>query len=331
MLTGVTSKEQVTPRNFLPNAWHRLCCPIAVETVFKRHFWLVHFAFILAAAFLVMRVVSAYIEVQISPEPRSFVAPLAATNAPAAAKISMQALAELLGLPRPDPDPMPPKNPGKDADFTSEPVHTALRLKLLGTLLSDTEPRASVATILDVDTSRTQTYVVQSKVRDAEVLNILRTRVIVLNNSRREFIDAVPGDGAGSPLTPPLPSEIPPPRVAPTLGAGLKQVSENKYELPRADLDKTLANLNDLAVQARIVPAFKDGQSTGFRLFSIQPDSLYAKMGVQNGDVIRRINGFDINSPEKALEIYSKLKETTRLDVDIDRNGNNVTKTYNIQ
>ncbi len=100
---------------------------------------------------------------------------------------------------------------------------------------------------------------------------------------------------------------------------------------PRTELDKALANLNDLAMQARIVPAFKDGQAEGFKLFSIRPDSLYSKIGIVNGDVIKRINGFDMNSPEKALEIYTKLKDANRIDVEIDRNGTSVRKTYNVR
>ena len=84
-------------------------------------------------------------------------------------------------------------------------------------------------------------------------------------------------------------------------------------------------------MQARIVPAFKDGVAKGFKLFSIRPDSIYTKIGVQNGDVIRRINGYDLNSPEKALEIYSKLKEASRIDIELERNGSVVRKTYNVR
>jgi general secretion pathway protein C len=115
------------------------------------------------------------------------------------------------------------------------------------------------------------------------------------------------------------------------LGDGIKSLSENEYEIPRKEIDKTLSNLNDVAMQARIVPAFKDGVAQGFKLFSIRPDSIYTKIGIQNGDVIKRINGFDLNSPEKALEIYSKLKEAGRIDIEVERNGAAVRKTYNVR
>jgi len=35
--------------------------------------------------------------------------------------------------------------------------------------------------------------------------------------------------------------------------------------------------------------------------------------------VIRRINGIDMTSPEKALEAYSLLKDVTRFEVDLER------------
>jgi general secretion pathway protein C len=119
--------------------------------------------------------------------------------------------------------------------------------------------------------------------------------------------------------------------VVASLGSGIRAVSENSYEVPKEEIDKALGNLNDIAMQARIVPAFKDGVATGFKLFSIRPDSLYSKIGIQNGDVIRRINGFEINSPEKALEVYAKLKESSRIEIEIDRNGSPIRKTYNVR
>ena len=115
------------------------------------------------------------------------------------------------------------------------------------------------------------------------------------------------------------------------MGTGIRAMSDNEYEVPRAEIEKTLSNLNDVAMQARIVPAFKDGQAQGFKLFSIRPDSIYNKIGIQNGDVIRRINGNDLNSPEKALEIYTRLKDASRIDIELERNGNVLRKTYNVR
>ena len=107
-------------------------------------------------------------------------------------------------------------------------------------------------------------------------------------------------------------------------------MADNRYEVDRKYIDDTLSNLNNVATQARIVPSFKNGVANGFKLFSIQPGSLYSAIGVENGDVIQRINGFEINSPDKALEVYQKLRESSHITIDIERNGQIVRKEYNV-
>ena len=41
--------------------------------------------------------------------------------------------------------------------------------------------------------------------------------------------------------------------------------------------------------------------------------------------------GLDLTSPEKALEVYSKLKSAGHLSVGVERNGQKVTKDYSIR
>lgn len=312
-----------------------------MELLFRRHFWVVHLLFLFGVMFLVARTVNAFIEVALLPLPTGQARPVpVAKKVEPPAQLNLDLVAKVMGLPVPKPEPevVEPKAPV--VDLNSAPVHTSLRVKLLGTLVSDAFPEWSVASIQDVVTLKTATYMVGDRVQNAEIVEIERQRVIVINNNRREFIDATPGDGLGGVVAAPVASapvvaaapaynDNPPPSQV--LGAGVKQLSENDYEIPRSEIDKTLSNLNDVAMQARIVPAFKDGVAQGFKLFSIRPDSIYTKIGIQNGDVIKRINGYDLNSPEKALEIYSKLKDASRIDIEVERNGATIRKTYNVR
>ena len=114
------------------------------------------------------------------------------------------------------------------------------------------------------------------------------------------------------------------------LGASIKKTGENSYEVGQGDIDKALNNLSELSTQARIVPAFEGGKTIGFKLFSIRPGSLYSKVGLQNGDVITRINGYEMSSPEKGLEIYTKLKDAKSVNVDLKRRGKPMTLDYAI-
>ncbi len=306
-----------------------------MELLFKRHFWVIHLLFIFGVMLLVARTGNVFVESRILPLPTSGHAKATKQVADPIAALNAERLSKLTGLPLPkEPEVKEPTTP--TVDLNAPPVRSSLRLKLLGTLLAALA-EYSVASIQDVVTLKSQTYMVGDKIQSAEVLEIERARVIILNNNRREFIDGTPGDGSAVAYAPPTLPVVaaktgngdPPPSVA--LGNSIKPTSENEYEVPRAEIDKTLSNLNDVAMQARIVPAFKDGVAQGFKLFSIRPDSIYTKIGIQNGDVIKRINGYDLNSPEKALEIYSKLKEASRIDIEVERNGASVRKTYNVR
>lgn len=114
------------------------------------------------------------------------------------------------------------------------------------------------------------------------------------------------------------------------LGKGITKNSDTSYTVTQEEVDKALGNLSSLATQARIVPAFEGGEPVGFKLFSIRPNSLYSKIGIQNGDVITRINGYEINSPDKALEVYQKLKDSKAINVDLKRRGKPMTLEYGI-
>ncbi len=309
-----------------------------MELLFKRHFWVVHLLFIFAAAFFVTKTVNAFVESRIIPLPtggaKATTKPKVVEPVP---QLNVDRLAKLTGLPVPKPEVEVREPVPAAADLNAAPVKSGLRVKLLGTLVSEDSPKWSIASIQDVATLKSDTYMVDDVVQGAKVLEIERLRVIVLNNNRREYIDGTPGDGNSVVAPPPVVASAPvrpgndgaPPSTV--LGAGVKQLSENDYEIPRDEINKTLSNLNDVAMQARIVPAFKDGVAQGFKLFSIRPDSIYTKIGIQNGDVIKRINGLDMNSPEKALEIYSKLKDSSRIDIEVERNGAAVRKTYNVR
>ncbi|MCL2625900.1 MAG: general secretion pathway protein GspC [Cystobacterineae bacterium] len=291
-----------------------------MEFLFKRNFWIVWLLFLAIAAWLSARLVSFFIasSLQIAPQPQEIHQPI--TNfSPSKPLLDTAALAKLLGIELASQNPLA-RETSVQADNNNLP-RSSLPSRLLGTLLSF-PPQWSLASLQNTTTQKPLSLAVGDTVEGATIVNIERNRVIIVNNGQREYIDAnAPGT---APTTPP-PSM---PQADAT--SNIREVSPNNYEVPRNELEKMLGNLNEVAMQARIVPAFKDGVSQGFRLYSIRPNSFYQKIGIQNGDIVKRINGFDMNSPEKALELYSKLKDSARVDLEIERGGNSLKKTYNI-
>jgi general secretion pathway protein C len=111
----------------------------------------------------------------------------------------------------------------------------------------------------------------------------------------------------------------------------IRTVGEHAYEVPREDVQAAFSQLEDLSTQARVVPAFKEGQARGFKMFAIRPHSLFAKLGLQNGDVLQRINGLSLSTPETAITAFQSLREARHVEVDLERGGAPVRKTYDVR
>lgn len=60
----------------------------------------------------------------------------------------------------------------------------------------------------------------------------------------------------------------------------------------------------------------------GFKLVNVQPGSIYEKLGLLKGDIIKKFNGQIIDSPEAAKGIYEKLqKSPSKVEIVIERDG----------
>lgn len=111
----------------------------------------------------------------------------------------------------------------------------------------------------------------------------------------------------------------------------IKKISDTDFQIDRAVVDNILENQAQLMRTARIVPEQKDGKVVGIRLFGIRPETLLGKLGLQNGDRLEAINGFEMASPEKALEAYARLRTADSLAVKVTRRGNPMTIDFKIQ
>jgi general secretion pathway protein C len=115
------------------------------------------------------------------------------------------------------------------------------------------------------------------------------------------------------------------------LRKGIQAVSPTEYNIDRGVVDKILENQAELMKQARIVPVQENGRVVGVRLLGVRQDALLGVLGMKNGDVLKTINGFEMGSPEKALEAYARLRTADKLTVQIERDGKTVNLDYNIR
>jgi hypothetical protein len=115
------------------------------------------------------------------------------------------------------------------------------------------------------------------------------------------------------------------------LNRGIRKLAGRRYEIKRGTLELALGNLGALAKWVRVRPEVRDGKAFGFRLFAIKADGPFAKLGLQNDDVLVSINGLDLATPERALDAYGKLKESPRFVLGLIREKHETTQEYTIR
>jgi general secretion pathway protein C len=99
-----------------------------------------------------------------------------------------------------------------------------------------------------------------------------------------------------------------------------------------ASLNQRLKTLNgpdgqgisQILSSARIVPQYADGQMQGMRVDSIKADSVFQKVGLQNGDVITEVNGIVIDRVEATSAIFDEFATAESIDIAALRGGSSV-------
>jgi general secretion pathway protein C len=212
--------------------------------------------------------------------------------------------------------------------------NTSLPLILLATNvgLKDEE---SYATIINTENQHQGSFSLGDRVPGASgALKAIHYKYIEFENNNH--IERLVLQGASAPPPTPVAAAETKPEgdgdeLQAAIDAGIKTTGENTYEIDRALVDKILANPMGVAKGARVVPAVQNGKPAGFKLYAIRPSSVYAKLGLTNGDTLSSINGFELTSADKALEVYTKLREATSLEVEIQRRGKSMTLKYTIR
>ncbi len=115
------------------------------------------------------------------------------------------------------------------------------------------------------------------------------------------------------------------------IDAGIKKVDDTHYTVDKAVIEAVLANPMAVAKGARVVPSVKDGKPDGFKLYAIRATSIYARLGLANGDTLTAVNGMPLTTADKALEVYTKLRDAKALAVAITRRGKSITLNYTIR
>jgi general secretion pathway protein C len=123
----------------------------------------------------------------------------------------------------------------------------------------------------------------------------------------------------------------PPPSSEPAAeNEKVKPVGNNQWVIDRGIAENARQNIGELLKSARMEPNLVNGNTEGFVVKMIQPGSLLADLGIRKGDVIMEVNGVELASPEKALQIFQQLREARHISIGLQRDGAPMNFEYEI-
>jgi general secretion pathway protein C len=244
--------------------------------------------------------------------------------------------------------------PQTEAPPAETPKPTELRLKLWGVVVHD--DGSSYCVIEDLTTRQQQLYRVSDTVASVATVKAVEWDKVVLERDGRDEIlelekpvTTTTANLAANVQNAPVPVNraarrarnagpggverpgAPPGGEAPQDSGTIKMVGEGQYEIDRAELDSALDNMNQLITQVRAVPHFQGGESTGFRLFAIRQNSIFDRIGLRNGDIIKRVNGTDVSDASRALGLFQNLRNERQVVVELVRNKEDKTLSYSFR
>jgi len=228
--------------------------------------------------------------------------------------------------------------PQETAGIEDEAVDTELSLVLRGVIGSNQE-EAALAIIADGSEQKLYSPGDELPVRGQVTLEkILPLRVILSNNGRYESLwlysdeDLRQGLAAHPPLDErPARSWEGPAETRDEPGPPPQEVEEEE-ELEEASEQigerlgsKSLSDVVSMSIHR------EEGKIVGYRIRPGRDRSLFDSLGLESGDLVKAVNGAELSSPQRVMEIYRDLSDTSSASLLIERNGQELTIDIDLQ
>ena len=206
-----------------------------------------------------------------------------------------------------------PKNTEEDLSEVENLEPTSLDLILLGTAPINHEE--SYAIIEDKQKRSQDIYHIGDSVKNAVIKNILRNKVILNVNGKDEILlkaDTPTQTGDISPVSP---------ANRPSVPQREGSVPARTITLQRSEVEKSFSNIQELLTQASIKPHYSDGEADGLAITGIRANSIFRKIGLRNGDIVKSVKGNEIKSAEDLASLYGDLQNDETMEIKIIRRG----------
>jgi type II secretion system protein C len=190
-----------------------------------------------------------------------------------------------------------------------------LELELLGTAIGSTKD--PIAFIKDLTSNKQGIYRLGNVIREAKVVKIRMGEVTLDLNGKTETLKLSKRAIAWAKID--------------KEGAAIVSVSADQRVVSRAGLltesDNILKNIRNI----KIKPYYEAEKVAGMMVEGVTEGSIITAAGIHNRDIIKTVNNQKIDSYQKALQVFSKLRNQSEIKVSLLRGGEAKTLSYRLE
>lgn len=230
-----------------------------------------------------------------------------------------------------------PQEEKADTSYTgSEAIKSSLPFSCVGIIYGG-DPHSGIAVMEDTAKHVANSFFVGDLLGDeATVTEILSDRVIVERGSHFEYFQLERNLNLGkkrkkkggdtSEANPGFATEPPPDKYREDgferEGTAIVVSTDFRTKMITSDLSKILQD-------AKAEPNLVGNELQGFRLTRIRKDSIFEKLGLQNDDVVREVNGVSLSDAAQSVKLLNSLRGEPDVEFRVERGGKQM--TFNLQ
>ena len=197
-------------------------------------------------------------------------------------------------------------------------------LSLIGVIISE-NASSSLAILKDEKTGKTVMLRVGENVLGFTLVQVFENRII-LHKENQNFQIFL---GRGSLVRaqeklPEKPVQINQPPLKQEEILEDKKIESNpmKKELIRSEVLRRLeGEMSVIINETKFVPNLVEGKVSGFKITNLPERTILSEVGIYKNDIIKEVNGVELNSMDTIFSLYNKFKDENRFEVSVEREG----------
>lgn len=186
---------------------------------------------------------------------------------------------------------------------------TAPNLRLAGTSVWG---KTASAVIEDLAEGKQGSYRLGDTIRGFRITNISKKSVTLTKNGQEIVLEVTKSS-----------DPLPPERLA-------WKIDDNQWGLSAEQVTERISNIDQYIGQVAVVQHYEGAEPSGFIVHHLAEGNDIEAIGFEDGDVIKAVNGLEINGMTDVLKAVYELSDEREFQVEIQRNNETETLSYEL-